>query len=139
MPAESSEKMISPAVADPPDVKPPPPSVAGNTVDQKRLKLCRQRLFGVQSDLKSEMQNGDPSLNAQAFPSSICTLTFPFYFFKDLVQTKQSPSPVNVMLSCKQTRTILPRTYRCSQAQPLRRLWMGRFREIVGLPTDMVL
>jgi hypothetical protein len=59
--AESSEKMISPAVADPPDVKPSPPGAAGNTVNENRLKPCRQRLFGLQGDLKSETQNGNPS------------------------------------------------------------------------------
>ncbi len=62
--AESSEKMISPAVADPPDVKPPPPGAGGNNVDQDRFKPCRQRLFGLRSDLKSERQSGNPRLIA---------------------------------------------------------------------------
>src|SRR6266851_3611991 len=53
--------MISSAVADPPDVKLSPPGAAGNTVDQNRLKPCRQRLFGLQGDLKSERQNGNSS------------------------------------------------------------------------------
>jgi len=38
--AESSEKMISPAVADPPDVKPPPPGAGGNNVDKTGSNLA---------------------------------------------------------------------------------------------------
>ncbi len=58
--AESSEKMISTAVADPPDVKPAPPRTTGNTADQNRLKPCRGRPFGLQSELESESKKEIP-------------------------------------------------------------------------------
>jgi hypothetical protein len=52
-------------VACSPEAKPAPSGAAGNTVDQNRLKPYRQRLFGLQGDLKSERQNGNP--NSQSF------------------------------------------------------------------------
>ncbi len=61
MSAESSEKMISPAVADPPDVKPSPPGAAGNTVDQNRLKPCQGGRLGLQSELESERKKEIPA------------------------------------------------------------------------------
>ena len=40
--AESSKKMISPAVADPPEVNPSRPGAAGNTVDPKPAKTLQR-------------------------------------------------------------------------------------------------
>jgi len=58
--AESSEKMISTAVADPLHVKPAPPRTTGNTADQNRLKPCRGHPFGLQSELESESKKEIP-------------------------------------------------------------------------------
>jgi hypothetical protein len=57
--AEPFGKSASPGVACPPDAKRAPAGAAGNTVDQNRLKPCRERLFGLQGELKSERQNGN--------------------------------------------------------------------------------
>ncbi len=50
-------------VACPPEAKPAPPGVAGNTVDQNRAKPCRGKLFGLYDELESERQNGNSGLN----------------------------------------------------------------------------
>jgi hypothetical protein len=44
--------MISPAIADLPDMKLAPPGAAGNTFDQNRLTPCPRRLCGIKGDLK---------------------------------------------------------------------------------------
>jgi hypothetical protein len=41
--AKALGKGASPGVARPPDAEPAPPSTAGNTMDQNRLKTCRER------------------------------------------------------------------------------------------------
>jgi hypothetical protein len=35
-------------------------SDAGNAVDQNRLNPCRERPFGLEGELKSERENGNP-------------------------------------------------------------------------------
>jgi hypothetical protein len=59
-----SEKGHLPALRCPPEAKPAPPGVAGNTVDQNRAKPCRGRLPGLYSELELERQNGNSGLHA---------------------------------------------------------------------------
>jgi hypothetical protein len=63
--AESSEKMISLAVADAPDVKPSPPGTAGNTVDQNRLKPCQGGRLGLRGELEPERKKEIPASGAR--------------------------------------------------------------------------
>jgi len=49
-------------VACPPEAKPVPPGVAGNTVNRSPARPCRRRLFGLYRELELEHQNGNSGL-----------------------------------------------------------------------------
>src|ERR1700680_4316746 len=60
VPAESSEKIVSPAVADPPDVETSPPGAAENSLDQNRLTPCRRGAVWVYNASRNRSVNADP-------------------------------------------------------------------------------
>ncbi len=61
-----SEKGSFPGVACPPDAEPPPSGAAQTLWTKTGLRPCRARLFGLQSELESESQNGNPGSIMQA-------------------------------------------------------------------------